>query len=339
MQCLKTERENMSQSPKAPLWVWGLLVAAVCGVSSAGALFQHVDSVPPLLRASWRLQLTSLVLAPFFIFQWRQQDSLIKSRMFERKTVLIISLSGCALALHFGAWVASLDATSLTHSLLFVTAHPLIIIVGMGILGSFFVGHRKPNRREILGALIGFSGAAITLLDQGHQQGGHTVTLWGDALAFFGAVFVVGYIISGRILREWMPIFLYAFPVTLLASILLVPASWLVEPEFASLGVMGWTDAEYFPWFLALALIAGLLGHTGLNTCLRYISPLTISTSVTLEPLIGSLIGWAFFGSGVPGTWTWVGGPVLVLGVILVILGGRDVGNTNNQTHSATGEQ
>ena len=329
----------MSQSPKAPLWVWGLLVAAVCGVSSAGALFQHVDSVPPLLRASWRLQLTSLVLAPFFIYQWCQQNDSIKSRMFEQKTLVIITLSGCALALHFGSWVASLDATSLTHSLLFVTAHPLIIIVGMGVLGTFFIGHRLPNRREILGAIIGFSGAALTLLDQGHQQGGHTVTLWGDALAFFGAVFVVGYIISGRILREWMPIFLYAFPVTLLASILLVPASWIMEPNFTSFGILGWTEPEYFPWFLALALIAGLLGHTGLNTCLRYISPLTISTSVTLEPLIGSFIGWAFFESGVPGQWTWVGGPILILGVVLVILGGHDMENTNNQTHPATGEE
>ena len=339
MQCLKTERENMSQSPKAPLWVWGLLVAAVCGVSSAGALFQHVDSVPPLLRASWRLQLTSLVLAPFFVYQWRQQNDSIKSRMFEKKTLTIITLSGCALALHFGSWVASLDATSLTHSLLFVTAHPLIIIVGMGVLGTFIIGYRLPNRREVLGAVIGFSGAALTLLDQGHQQGGHTVTLWGDALAFFGAVFVVGYIISGRVLREWMPIFLYAFPVTLLASILLVPASWIMEPNFASFGIVGWTEPEYFPWFLALALIAGLLGHTGLNTCLRYISPLTISTSVTLEPLIGSFIGWAFFESGVPGQWTWVGGPILILGVVLVILGGRDMDNTNNQTYSATGEE
>jgi drug/metabolite transporter (DMT)-like permease len=259
--------------------------------------------------------------------------------MFERKTILIITASGSALALHFGAWVASLDATSLTHSLLFVTAHPLIIIVGMGVLAAFFVGHRQPNRLEILGAFVGFSGAAITLLDQGHQQGGHTVTIWGDALAFFGAIFVVGYIISGRVLREWMPIFLYAFPVTLLASLLLLPASWALEPDFSSLGVLGWTDAEYFPWFLALALIAGLLGHTGLNTCLRYISPLVISTSVTLEPLLGSLIGWAFFDSGVPGQWTWVGGPILVVGVLLVIYGGIDSDNTNNQTRPATGEE
>lgn len=328
----------MASSPSTPVWVWGLLVAAVCGVSSAGALFQHVDAVPPLLRASWRLQLTSIVLAPFFVYQWRQQEKSTKEKMFEKNTLLILAASSFALALHFGAWVASLDATSLTHSLLFVTAHPLIIIVGMGVLSALYIGFRKPSRLEVLGAVVGFSGAAVTLLDQGSQQGGHTVTLWGDSLAFFGAVFVVGYIVSGRILREWMPIFLYAFPVTLLASLLLLPASWLMEPELSSFGMTGWKDAEFFPWFLALALIAGLLGHTGLNTCLRYISPLVISTSVTLEPVLGSLIGWAFFDAGVPGFWTWVGGPILVLGVLMVIYGGVDVENTNTERQPASVE-
>ena len=63
-------------------------------------------------------------------------------------------------------------------------------------------------------------------------KGDHTVTLWGDTLAFMGAVFVVGYLVSGRILRKWMPIFLYAFPVTLIGALLLIPASYAVEMIF-----------------------------------------------------------------------------------------------------------
>ena len=102
-------------SSSTPRWVWGLLVAAVFGVSSAGALFQHVDTVPPLLRASWRLQLTSLVLLPLFLYQYRSIESVVAEQFKTRRTWLLLVASGVALAAHFGAWVASLDQTTLTH--------------------------------------------------------------------------------------------------------------------------------------------------------------------------------------------------------------------------------
>jgi drug/metabolite transporter (DMT)-like permease len=184
--------------------------------------------------------------------------------------------------------------------------------------------HRNPTSFEIIGAVMGVMGAAITLLDQGDVQGSHVVTVFGDFLAFLGAIFVVGYIVCGKILRTWMPIFIYAFPVTLISSILLIPASLILEPSVSTSDVFGWISVEHLPWFMVLAFIGGLLGHTGLNTCLRYMSPLTVSTSVTLEPLLGSLIGWFFFDTGVPGFWTWIGGPILIVGLLLVIYGTPD---------------
>ena len=328
----------MSESP-TPRWVWGLLVAAVIGVSSAGALFQHVNAVPPLLRASWRLQLTSLVLLPMFLVQLRSMEEQVKAQYRSSTTWSWLLASGVALAAHFGTWVASLDETSLTHSLLFVTAHPLVIVVGMLLFAPAVANVRPPLPKEIIGAVICFLGAGLTLLDTGSSQGGQTVTLFGDALAFGGAVFVVGYIVIGRMLRSWMPIFLYAFPVTFIASVLLVPASMLMEPSFSEFGTLGWTEPVYFGWFLLLALVAGLLGHTGLNTCLRYISPLVVSVSVTLEPVLGSLIGWLFFDSGVPGTWTWVGGAVLMAGLLTVVVASEQhaqvQANNQNRTEGA----
>lgn len=322
---------------KPPLWVWVLLVAAIFGVSSAGTLLQQIE-LDPLLKASWRLQLTAVVLLPFAIVQWRQQPSQVKAQMFEKRTLAILALSGLALALHFGAWVASLKYTTLTHSLLFVTAHPLIVVAGMFILGILLTGVRQPTQRELVGAIIGFAGAALTLLDEGTQQGDNTVTLLGDSLALLGAFTVVGYIVCGRILRAWMPIFLYAFPVTLLAAVLLLPASMLIESDFATYGVVGWLDASFFGWFLALALIAGLLGHTGLNTCLKYFSPLVISACVTLEPVIGSLIGYVVFGTSLPGRWTWFGGGVLMVGLLLIVTAVPTEADTNNQTSEAIEE-
>ena len=40
-----------------------------------------------------------------------------------------------------------------------------------------------------------------------------------------------------------------------------------------------------------LAIVPGIVGHTGLNTVLKYISPLVITLSTTTEPLIGACIG------------------------------------------------
>ena len=303
------------QAGSVPAHVWLVLGVAICGVSSAGAIFTHVDDIPPLLRASWRLQLTALLLAPLALWQFNSIDPEVKSKLFDLSTGKIIAASGAFLALHFGFWVTSLDYTSLTHSLLFVTAHPLVILIGM------FLFVRKPNGMELLGGLAAFTGAAISMLDAGDVQGDRSVTFFGDQLAFLGAVFVVGYIVCGRILREWMPLFLYAFPVTLLGGLLLIPASMLLEADYSQYGAFGYIGHETLVWFVLLAFIAGILGHTGLNYCLKYVSPLLISISVTLEPVLGSIIGWMFFSTGVPGMWTWIGGPILMLGIISILYG------------------
>ena len=303
------------QAGSVPAHVWLVLGVAICGVSSAGAIFTHVDDIPPLLRASWRLQLTALLLAPLALWQFNCIDAEVKFKLFDLSTGKIIAASGAFLALHFGFWVTSLDYTSLTHSLLFVTAHPLVILIGM------FLFVRKPNGMELLGGLAAFTGAAISMLDAGDVQGDRSVTFFGDQLAFLGAVFVVGYIVCGRILREWMPLFLYAFPVTLLGGLLLIPASMLLEADYSQYGAFGYIGHETLVWFVLLAFIAGILGHTGLNYCLKYVSPLLISISVTLEPVLGSIIGWMFFSTGVPGMWTWIGGPILMLGIISILYG------------------
>ena len=299
---------------RTPPMVWGLLAAGVVGVSSAGAILSHVDSIPPLMRASWRLQITVLMLLPFAIWQYRQMEITEKKKLTEKKTVLILAGSGIALAAHFGTWVTSLDHTSLAHSLLFVTSHPIIIVIGTAI----FV--RKPHSLETAGALVGLVGAGITLLD---AKDSGDVTLWGDFLAFAGAITVVGYIVAGRILREWMPVFVYAVPVTLLGGILLIPFSILMGE---STSAIGWVESDLLGWFILLAFLAGIVGHTGLNACLRWLRPLTVSFAVTLEPIIGAFIGWFFFDEDIPQKWTWLGGLILIFGIMLVIKGGAEHG-------------
>ena len=310
---LNREVSILEYSRAPPVHAWLILGIAVLAVSSAGAVFMLMSEVSPLLRAAWRLQATSLVLLPLFIWQLRKT-----SFDWNPNVMWIILGSGICLWIHFGSWVWSLDHTSLAHSLLFVTAHPLLIVTAM-------IGLRiKPHRWETWGALICVFGAILTVQDAGTGP----VTLIGDAAAFLGAIAIVGYFAAGRVLRgkQQMPLFLYAFPVTAIAAVLLTLHAVFSEgatfdTAIVNVSIFGWTDATWILLVAYLALGPGLAGHTGINASLKWLPPLVISVSVVLEPLLGVLLGWVLDVQAVPNLWTWIGGPFMIAGTTLVIVG------------------
>ena len=122
----------MSEQEGIPKAAWATLSVAVIAVSSAGIVLQEMSEVEPLLRASWRMQGTALVLLPGFIYQLTRAESYSPSR----EDSLLVLASSAFLALHFGSWVWSLDNTSLVHSLLFVNTHPLVVVALMPIVGE-----------------------------------------------------------------------------------------------------------------------------------------------------------------------------------------------------------
>ena len=314
----------MAGEPPPP-FAWLVLAGAVLAVSSAGAVFQLIDEINPILRASWRLQGTALLLFPPFIIQLiklKESSPESFSRLKNKGVIGAILGSGICLGIHFGSWVWSLDHTSLTHSLLFVTAHPLVIVAGLYLMG------KSINSKQTIGAIIGFIGVAVTLLGVTNES---EVSLIGDLAAFIGAIAIVGYWAAGRVLRGWMPLFIYAFPVTFIASILLSITSLVIEGSNFGLitpekSVFGWSDIVWLPAIAYLAFVPGIIGHTGINGVLRWFPPIFISVSVLFEPLLGSVIGWLLGTTGVPGIFTWVGGPFLIAGIILVTIGQNESG-------------
>ena len=301
----------MSESGAIPLHAWLIMGVALFAVSSAGAVFEMIEDVGGLSKAAWRLQATSLVLLPGFMVQYARAEESLKLQW--KNSMHLLTASGICLALHFGTWLMSLDRTTLTHSLLFVTAHPLVIIIGLWLL-------RKPaTKMQSIGALVGFIGAAVVVGGGASETG---VSLYGDFLAFLGAVTVVGYLAIGRMVRGWMPLFLYAFPVTLVSAVALTAWAILSEGLTFNLddmtGAFGWISITWILYVGYLALGPGLLGHTGINAVLRWIPPLTISMMLIMEPVIGSIIGWIVGVDSIPQIWTLIGGVLMVSGLALV---------------------
>ena len=303
-----------SSSTATPIFAWALLGVALLAVSSAGVVLQSMSEVPPLLRASWRMQGTALILLPGFVYQFMRMDrGSISTRDWQ-----VILASSTFLAIHFGAWVWSLDHTSLVHSLLFVSIHPLVLVLLMPVIGT------AVRRGHVTGVLVGITGALMSL---GDVEAGGEVTVLGDAAAFIGAVTVVGYLLAGRHLRSvrQMPIFVYAFPVTLAAGIWLALAAVPLEgvsltSTLPEASLLGWSDAAWLPWIAYLSLGPGLCGHTGINAVLRWITPITVSITMLFEPVVGGIIGWLWTGDATLGLWTVMGGPLMLAGAIMVTI-------------------
>ena len=60
----------------------------------------------PITNAGWRLQVTSFVLLPGFLWQWFRLPVLTRDRSLQTINITILGISGVALALHFGLWVS-----------------------------------------------------------------------------------------------------------------------------------------------------------------------------------------------------------------------------------------
>lgn len=305
----------MNDSNNRPKWVFPLLGAALIAVSSAGAVFATMREVPPITLAAWRLQGTVVVLAGGFVYQWRRHmDSEMKQRF--KTSRMQIFVSGLSLALHFGFWVAGIFLTSLAHSLLFVSATPVVLVLYM----RFRNIHVSKN--ELYATGLAVVGAVLLMVDA--KKGDDEATVWGDFICLLGAAVYAVHLELGRALRSWMPIYVYAAPVTATAALILSVGGILIEGSHlfvgGASGVFGYLTVGVFFWkVLYLSLGPGFVGHTGLNTLLRYIPPLLISLTLTLEPLLGSLIGAIFKVQGMPGPLTWVGGFVLLCATALVV--------------------
>lgn len=334
---------------------WAALIVSVVAMSSGGAWFAVLHDTPPVLKASWRLLLTSTMQVPGFIWQWRRANAEILAKW--RAQVILLSLTGVVLAIHFATWSWSIDHTSLAHSLLFVCTTPLILVAAYSM--RYCVGRvqarqwgpaantldagasrtdcraaQHPTLLETVGTCVGFGAAVLLASAAGAHTGedaqGVEPSVAGDLVALVGAAMMGIYLVVGARLRQWMPLFLYAFPVSLIASLVLLCLAAVLEPsvKMSGLGpssVFGFFGSpERFGLSFGAALGAGILGHTLCNFALEHISSLIVSVTLLLEPLIGSVIGWVVGVQGVPDATTFAAGPVLLLGALMVTLGGRE---------------
>ena len=216
--------------------------------------------------------------------------------------------AGLLLAAHFWSWIASLSLTTVSSSVVLVSTQPIFVA-----LLSTFLLHERASARQWLGIAIAVAGAVVIGWGD-FGTGGNALA--GDLLAIAGAVFVSGYYVIGRSLRQRLDLWLYIGIVYGMAA----AAFLLLGAVHPTVALTGYPARD---WVIFAALAAGpmMLGHTGVNYALRYLRAYVANLALLGEPIGATLIAWLLPAiHEVPGPQTLLGAVLILGGIALGVI-------------------
>jgi drug/metabolite transporter (DMT)-like permease len=273
------------------------LLMSILAVSTASILIRWTNA-PPLAIATYRLTISVLLLAPFFI---KNNGFEILRRIKTSEIIRLLAL-GLALAIHFASWITSLSLTTVASSVIFVHIDPIFV----SIISHFFLGDKMSNR-TIMGIVTSFIG--ISIIAMGDASTNH-LNITGDLLALIGGIMLGIYILGGRVYRRNLDLVTYVTPVYAAAAVSLFFMSLV-----AGTRLVGFTHRTYGMFFM-IALIPMIFGHTVYNWALRYLSAPVVSLSLLGEPVGASVLAYLLLGE-TPSNFTILGGIITLAGILV----------------------
>jgi drug/metabolite transporter (DMT)-like permease len=288
-----------------------VVILGTLATATAAILIRFAqDSAPSLVIAAWRMCLATVILAPLALLRCRHELRSLKS-----SNLRLLALSGLFLAAHFATWISSLQYTSVASAVVLVATNPLWVA-----LFSWAFLKEKLNRRVGFGMLVALAGGLLIGLTDAAGGSSGTAPLLGDLLALLGALFGAGYIIIGRKLRPSTSLPVYTFTVYGISGLLL-----LITVLIARLPLAGYQPQTYL-WFLLLAVIPQLIGHSSINWGLKYLPAAFVAVVMLSEP-IGSSILAVFLLNETPTTFMLAGGILILIGIGIAswVVGNQDI--------------
>ncbi len=296
-----------------PFSAYFVILVAIVATSSAAILIRYAlaENMPPLLIAAARLAVATAALTPLALRRYRTQMGSLS-----HKEWTLIALSGLCLAVHFTAWVSSLQYTTVLVSVVIVSTGPIWV----AILEVMFLRIRL-SRLVIAGLMIALIGGVIIGLpingnssEAALSSDDLSATVTGAFLAWMGALSVSVYMLIGRKLRTRLPVIPYVWLVYGAAAIFAIAVIM-----FTSTPVTGFRLEGYLI-LLAMGLVPQLLGHSSLNYLLEHFPAALVSMFSQLEPIGSAILALVLFRE-LPPDQQIAGSIIIVLGVIVASRG------------------
>ncbi|MBN2398769.1 MAG: DMT family transporter [Candidatus Aminicenantes bacterium] len=289
------------------------LIVGIAAVSSGSifARFAQADA-PSIVIAAFRLFIATMLLLPLAWLRYRAELHRIITGPWPWFLV-----SGFFLAIHFATWISSLEYTSVASSVVLVSTSPLWVAL---IAWMFW---REPLTPSILiGLALAMCGSIVISLAESQAPISSHPYL-GNALALAGALAVSGYWLVGRRLRRDFSLIPYVTLVYGSAALFLLVAAILFGQPLT-----GFKPATY-GWFLLLALLPQLLGHSSFNWALGHLPAAYVAIATLGEPIGAAVLAFVFLGEMPSGIKTFAA--LLILAGIVLALRRKPIAMETNE--------
>jgi drug/metabolite transporter (DMT)-like permease len=277
-----------------------VLLIGVVAISWAAPLIRLADDVPAIVIAAVRLGLAAPPMVA--IAAWTGQEQV---RTLRRSELLVLLLSGVALAAHFGFWVASLQLTSVLSSVALVTMQPIFVA-----LGAWLFLRERPSRAVMVGIALGTLGAVVLFAEDLGDVG----SLTGNAYAVIGAIAASIYLVAGRGARRRLSMPVYT------AGVYSVTAVVLFAVVVATRTPVTGYAPESYAFLVLLALVPQLIGHNALNWALGAVPAAIVAVAVLGEPVGAAILAFILLDE-MPTLLEIAGGTLLLSGVYMALRG------------------
>ncbi|MGE7915145.1 DMT family transporter [Lysinibacillus xylanilyticus] len=285
------------EKPKIHLYI--PIFIGVVSVSLSAILVKLANAEAGVI-AFYRMLFSVLLMAPLFFWKYTNEVKQLRIRDW-----LFSSIAGIFLAFHFILWFESLNYTSVASSTVLVTLQPLFAFAG-----TYFFFKEEITVKTIIAGAIAIIGSVLISWGDFKVSG---TAFYGDMLALIACVLVTAYFLFGQDVRKRLSLVTYTMIVYVVSTITLFIYVLIKGESFGPYSIMDWI------WFILLAIVPNLFGHTLFNWSIKYVSTNVVSIAMLFEPIGAAILALVIFKEYLIATQI-IGGFIVIVGILLFIV-------------------
>ncbi|GAB0171255.1 DMT family transporter [Lysinibacillus sp. CTST325] len=267
---------------------------------SLSAIFVKLANAEAGVIAFYRMFFSVLIMAPLFFWKYTNEIKELRIRDW-----LFSSVAGIFLAFHFILWFESLSYTSVASSTVLVTLQPMFAFVG-----TYFFFKENITLKTIFAGVIAIVGSVLISWGDFKLSG---TAFYGDMLALVACALVTAYFLFGQDVRKRLSLVTYTMIVYAVSTMTLFIYVLIKGESFGPYSTMDWI------WFILLAIVPNLFGHTLFNWSIKYVSTNVVSIAILFEPIGAAILALLIFKEYLIATQI-IGGFIVIVGILLFVV-------------------